>query len=611
MVTYHGYFFAQNTKKSKRRLQTVQPFERKQEDAMKKLSSYIFRYWYIYLFAVICMITSVSLDMLTPQITKRIIDDVIVGGERNQLTKFLLIILSIGIGRCVFGYLKEYCFDAVSSKIGCDVRRNLFRHVQKLSLDFFDKTNTGELMSRLKDDVDKIWAAVGFVGMLILEVVIHTSIAIYCMVSLSPKLTIIPLIAMPIVAVIAILMERNLGGIYEKISEENAELNTVAQENLAGVRTVKAFAREKFEISKFLSHNKRYYELNMKQSKVFVKYNPYFQFVTRLLPIIVIVAGGFMVIDGEITLGTLGAFAEYCNNIVWPMEILGWLGNDLAAAFASNRRIKKVFEESPSVKEKEDAIRLEELEGNVEFNHVSLSIGEKTILNDISFSLQKGKTIGIMGATGAGKTSIINLLQRFYDVNEGDIKVDGYNIKDLALHDLRKGISLVMQDVFLFSDTVTENIKLGKKNSITDEEVIHSITNAQAKDFIEKMNDGYDTIIGERGVGLSGGQKQRISIARALSKKTPILILDDSTSALDMETEHLIQKSLNELSDTTKIIIAHRISAVRNADEIVILDEGKIAERGTHEELLQAKGLYYNTFMAQYGDYLDENSLAV
>jgi ATP-binding cassette subfamily B protein len=429
--------------------------------------------------------------------------------------------------------------------------------------------------------------------------------------SLSPKLTIIPLIAMPIVAVIAILMERSLGGIYEKISEENAELNTVAQENLAGVRTVKAFAREKFEITKFLSHNKRYYELNMKQSKVFVKYNPYFQFVTRLLPIIVIIVGGFMVIEGEITLGTLGAFAEYCNNIVWPMEILGWLGNDLAAAFASNRRIKKIFDESPSVKEKEDAIRLEDLQGNVEFNHVSLNIGDKTILNDISFSLQKGKTIGIMGATGAGKTSIINLLQRFYDVNEGEIKVDGVNIKDLALHDLRRGISLVMQDVFLFSDTVTENIKLGKKSSITDEEVIHSITNAQAKDFIEKMNDGYDTIIGERGVGLSGGQKQRISIARAFSKKTPILILDDSTSALDMETEHLIQKSLNDLNDTTKIIIAHRISAVRNADEIVILNEGNIAERGTHEELLQAKGLYYETFMAQYGDYLEESSLAV
>ncbi|MFV0343096.1 MAG: ABC transporter ATP-binding protein [Anaerocolumna sp.] len=578
---------------------------------MKKLSSYILKYWYIYLFAIVCMITSVSLDMLTPQITKRIIDDVIVGGEREKLTKFLLIILSIGIGRCVFGYLKEFCFDAVSSKIGCDVRRNLFRHVQKLSLDFFDRTNTGELMSRLKDDVDKIWAAVGFVGMLIIEVVIHTSIAIYCMLSLSPKLTIIPLIAMPIVAIIAILMEKNLGSIYEKISEENAELNTVAQENLAGVRTVKAFAREKFEISKFLSHNKRYYELNMKQSKVFVKYNPYFQFVTRLLPIIVIVIGGFMVINDEITLGTLGAFAEYCNNIVWPMEILGWLGNDLAAAFASNRRVKKVFEESPSVKEKDDAISLEDLQGNVEFNHVSLSIGEKPILKDISFSLQRGKTIGIMGATGAGKTSIIHLLQRFYDANEGEIKVDGINVKDLFLHDLRKGISLVMQDVFLFSDTVTENIKLGKKASITDEEVIHSITNAQAKDFIEKMNDGYDTIIGERGVGLSGGQKQRISIARALSKKTPILILDDSTSALDMETEHLIQKALNDLKDTTKIIIAHRISAVRNADEIVILKDGSIAERGTHEELLAAKGMYYETFMAQYGDHINENSFAV
>lgn len=611
MVTCHGYFFAREVKNCKSSFKNCSTFEQKQEDVMKKLSSFIFRYWYVYLFAIICMITSISLDMLTPQITKRIIDDVIIGGETNELTKFLLIILSIGIGRCVFGYLKEFCFDVVSSKIGCDIRRNLFRHVQKLSLDFFDKTNTGELMSRLKDDVDKIWAAVGFVGMLIIEVVIHTSIALYCMISLSPKLTIIPLIAMPIVAVIAILMEKSLGSIYEKISEENAELNTVAQENLAGVRTVKAFAREKFEISKFLSHNKRYYDLNMKQSKVFVKYNPYFQFVTRLLPIIVIVSGGFMVIDGEITLGTLGAFAEYCNNIVWPMEIIGWLGNDLASSFASNRRIKKVLNESPSVKEKEDAIRLDKIHGDIEFRNVSLTIGDKPILKDISFSLAKGKTIGIMGATGAGKTSIINLLQRFYDVNEGQITVDGINIKDLALYDLRKEISLVMQDVFLFSDTVTENIKLGKKNSITDEEVIHSITNAQAKDFIEKMNDGYDTIIGERGVGLSGGQKQRISIARALSKKTPILIMDDSTSALDMETEHLIQKSLNELNDTTKIIIAHRISAIRNADEIVMLNEGSIVERGTHEDLLEAKGLYYETYMAQYGEYLEENSLAV
>lgn len=578
---------------------------------MRKLSSYLLKYWYAYAFALICMIISVSLDMLSPQVTKRIIDDVIVGGNMSILTKLLLTILLIGVGRCIFQYLKELTFDLVSSKIACDIRRNLFCHVQKLSIQFFDKTNTGELMSRLKDDVDKLWAALGFVGMLIIEVCIHTSIVLFCMIKLSPKLTIIPLIALPIVACFAIIMQRKLGTIYEDISEENAELNTVAQENLAGVRTVKAFAREKFEINKFLSHNKKYYDLNMKQSKVFIKYNPYFQFITKLIPILVITFGGFMVINKEITLGTLGAFVEYSTNIVWPMEMLGWLSNDLASAFASNKKIKKVYAETPIITEVSTPTILEEVAGNIQFSHVSYSLADKRILNDISFEVKSGKTIGIMGATGAGKTSIINLLQRFYDANEGEITLDGVNIKELSLNQLRSNISLVMQDVFLFSDTVTENIKLGKKNSLGNTEIFHAVANAQAKDFIEQMDKQYETIIGERGVGLSGGQKQRISIARALAKKSPILVLDDSTSALDMETEHLIQKSLTELSDTTKIIIAHRISAVRNADEILILDDGNIVERGTHDELLEARGHYYQTYQAQYGNYMNDDVLSL
>ncbi|BCJ92448.1 ABC transporter [Anaerocolumna cellulosilytica] len=578
---------------------------------MKKITKYIRKYWYVYVIAIVCMIVSISLDMLSPQITKRIIDDVIVGQDKSQLTKLLTAILIIGVGRSIFGYIKELSFDLVSSKIACDIRRNLFRHIQTLSVHFFDKQNTGELMSHVKDDVDKLWNALGFVGMLVIEVVFHISIVLYCMISLSPKLTIIPIIAMPIVACIAFLMEKKLGVVYEQISEENAELNTVAQENLAGVRTVKAFAREKFEIKKFLSHNKRYYDLHMKQSKIFVKYNPYFQLITKLLPITVIIFGGVMVINGEISLGTLGAFTEYSNNIIWPMEMLAWLSNELASAFASNKRVKKILQETPSIEEKESPIVLGQVKGDIEFNHVSYSHGEKEILKDISFKLGHGKTIGIMGATGAGKTSIINLLQRFYDVEQGTIKLDGVDVKDLSLHELRKNISLVMQDVFLFSDTVTENIKLGKRCSITEEEILQSVSNAQARDFIERMESQYDTIIGERGVGLSGGQKQRISIARALAKKTPILVLDDSTSALDMETEHLIQKSLNDLKNVSKIIIAHRISAVRNADEIIILEEGTIAERGTHEELLSSEGLYYKTYLAQYGEYINDNSLAM
>lgn len=577
---------------------------------MKKISKYIIENWYFYLFAIIFMVIQVGLDMLSPQVTKKIIDDVIGKGEINILTGLLVTIFIIGIGRCIFGYAKEFIFDYISVKIATDMRRRLFEHIQGLSIGFFNNTNTGEIMARVKDDIDRIWGALGYISMLIIEVTVHTSIILFCMFHLNRKLFVIPIIAMPIVALLAIIMENKLGNIYEEISEENAVLNTVAQENLAGVRTVKAFAREKFEINKFLSHNKRYYDLNMRQSKVLVKYQPMFQLITKLLPITAIIYGGTLVINGEITLGTLGAFVEYCNNIVWPMEMLGWLFNDLASAIASNKKIKKIYEEKPVITEKEDPVILGDIKGNITFDNVSLSLDDKAILSNISFELKAGKTIGIMGATGTGKTSIINLLKRFYDVDRGSILVDGVDVKDMSLKELRENISLVMQDVFLFSDTIRSNVKLGKKYAVKQEEIVAALDNAEATSFITKMDNSYDTIIGERGVGLSGGQKQRISIARALAKKTPILVLDDSTSALDMETEHAIQDKLNSLTSVTKIIIAHRISAVRSADEIIILDGGKIAERGTHNELLLKKGLYYETYKAQYGEFLSEGKYA-
>ena len=566
---------------------------------MKKLSSYVFKYWYVYIFALFCMLTATTLDMIYPQITRSIIDDVITDGQLELLTRLLGGILLVGIGRCIFGYLKEFTFDRVGSAIGADMRKNLFAHIQSLSVGYFDNTNTGELMARLKDDIDLIQGTLGYVGMLIIEVVIHTVIVLYCMFSISPKLSIIPCIGMPIVATIAVIMERKLDKVYEEISEENAELNTVAEENLAGVRTVKAFAREKFEIQKFLSHNQRYYDLNMTQSRQLVRYQPMFQFITKLIPVLSVIFGGVLVIEGELTLGDLAAFTEYSRNIVWPMENIGWLANDFSAAVASRKKIKKIYDAAASVVEKEQPTVLPEVKGSVEFRHVSLKLGDSQVLSDISFHLEAGKTLGIMGATGAGKTSVINLLQRFYDADEGSILLDGTDIRDLSFQQLRGSI------VFLFSDTIKENIKMGKHEFVTDTIIANSAEFAQAKSFIEKMDAGYDTVIGERGVGLSGGQKQRISIARAIAKQNPILILDDSTSALDMETEHAIQQELSALTNTTKIIIAHRISAVRHADEILYLDGGKIAERGTHEELMALKGLYYQTFQCQYGAFLN------
>ncbi len=570
---------------------------------MKKISSYIWDYKFSYLGAIASLLIAVTLDMMGPRLMALVVDDVIVGGNIAELKYLLLGFLGVGIGRCVFQYVKEYTFDKNGIRISADMRRDLFRHVQGLSADFFDRTNTGELMARVKEDIDRIWDAIGYVGMLLIEVIYHTSIILISMYLLNWKLALLPTAAMVMCGTIALLMERKLGQVYEEISEENARLNTVAEENLAGVRTVKAFAREKHEIGKFLSHNKRYYELNMQQSRVFVRYYPFFSVVSKVLPILTILVGGGFVIKGQMTLGQMTAFVEYSTNIVWPMEMLGWLTNSFSAAVASNKKVHKIYEEKPTITENAEPVRIEQVAGKVCFDHVSFHKADMyEILHDISFTVEAGRTLGIMGATGAGKTSIVQLLQRMYDATEGAIYLDDVNIKELSLEQLRTSVSYVMQDVFLFSDTINDNIKLGKKERLDFKTVRRASVQAQASDFIERMEETYDTVIGERGVGLSGGQKQRISIARALAKRDPILVLDDSTSALDMETEQMIQQTLRELEGTTKIIIAHRISAVRHADEIIVLENGSIAERGTHEELLAKRGLYFETYESQYGD---------
>lgn len=571
---------------------------------MKKLSSYIGRYWYGYVFAVASMVTAIALDMLYPKITQKIVDDVILGGQMEILTKLLTGIVLVGIGRSIFGYCKEFTFDFLSSKIGAEMRKDLFNHIQTLSMRYFDDTNTGELMARVKDDVDKIQNALGYVGMLLIEVTIHVVFVLYCMFSLNWKMAFLPVTVMLCCAVVAIIMERKLDKVYEDISEENAVLTTVAEENLAGVRTVKAFAREDYEIKKFLSHNERYYNLNITQSKVLVRYYPLFQFVGKVLPVAITILGGISVMNGNMSLGALVAYVEYSRNCTWPMEMMGWLTNDLSSAVASYKKIKKIYEVKPEIEDSRNVVTLDHVSGNVEFDHVSFKLDGKQILSDISFSVNEGKTLGIMGATGSGKSSIINMLHRFYDTTEGSVRLDGVDIRKISLRQLRRSVAVVLQDVFLFSDTIEENIKMGNRNTMQMDEIKSAAASAQASSFIEKMDEQYETVIGERGVGLSGGQKQRISIARALSKHSPILVMDDSTSALDMETEHEIQKTLNSLKDTTKIIIAHRISAVCHADEIIYLQDGRIAERGTHEELLAKKGLYYDTYMAQYGGYL-------
>ena len=580
--------------------------ERVREGFMKKIRSYIWDHKWAYLVGIVSLVIAVSLDMLSPQLTRHVVDDVIVGGNMSELKFILLGFLAVGLGRFIFQYLKEYTFDKTGSLIASEIRRDVFDHIQSLSAEYFDRSSTGELMARVKDDIDHIWDSLSFVGMLIIEVSFHTTVILICMFSLNKVLALIPLVAMITCGTIAVVMEQKLGKVYEDISEENASLNTVAEEDLQGVRTVKAFAREKFEIGKFLSHNQKYYDLNMTQSKLFVKYYPYFSVVGKVVPLLTLLFGGMSVMHGNMTLGGLTAFMEYSMNIVWPMELLGWLSNSMSSAVASEKKLKKIYEEKPVITDPAEPVILDRVDGKIEFDDVSFHKADGfEILKHISFTVEPGKTLGIMGATGAGKTSIVQLLQRMYDTTGGAIKLDGVDIRDLKLNQLRTAVSYVMQDVFLFSDTIKENIKLGRKESTSFAAVEQASQDAQARPFIEKMEEKYDTVIGEKGVGLSGGQKQRISIARSLAKHTPILVMDDSTSALDMETEHMIQETLEKLTDTTKLIIAHRISAVKNADEIIVLEDGMIKERGTHESLIELKGLYYETYMAQYGIILD------
>lgn len=605
------------------------------------LGRYIKKYAFLYLIAILAICVSIWLDMIVPLIVQHIVDDVLIARKMHLLNYLLLGFLAVGLGRCVLQYTKEFLCDYSGSKIASEVRINLFKKIQSLSANFFDGINSGELMSRVKDDVDRIWDITAYMGILIIEVIVRVFITSFYMMRINWKLAIIPTICMLLSGIIAIRMERKLDKVYENIAQKNSELNNTAAENLSGVRTVKAFAREDFEKKKFYKHNQKYYELNIEQSKIFVHYNPMVQFITRLLPAFILILGGLLVIisggnledassaalgsDAEsftlfkklfytgktMSIGELLAFVQYVGNIVWPMEMLGWLTNGFSSAKASVNRLNKIYAQFPDIEDmgkldvEEEALSDAlfspfDINGDIAFENVSYAVGERYILKDVSFNIKSGQTLGIMGATGSGKTSIINLLKRMYDVTSGAIKIDGVNIKDLPLKTLRRSVACVMQDIFLFSDTIDGNIRLGERDCISKPTVLTALEKAQATSFVDKMSDGIDTVIGERGIGLSGGQKQRITIARALARKAPILVLDDSTSALDSETELEIQNVLASLQGMTKIIIGHRISSVRKADLILVLENGRIAEAGNHQQLLDLGGLYKETFDSQY-----------
>ncbi len=599
------------------------------------MKKYIIRNWWRYTIGGICLICSTAIDILVPFITLSMVDDVIVGRNMDIFRRDIMLYVAAGLGRAFFQFVKEFLCDMSGCRVASGLRKDMMKHIFSLHKGYFDKTNTGELMARVREDAGAVWDLTGFVGMLMTEATIYFIGVVVCMLRLNWKLSIVPLVFMPPLAFIALTLEKKLGKDYDDISEKNAALTKVIEENITGVRTVKAFSAESLEMKKFDEKNLEYGDANKTFATDLADTDPLLGTIPKIMQVLVVAIGGYAAIKGSITYGTLVAFVSYSISIVWPIENLGWMLSLISQGIAGYKKISKVLDTRPQIcdpgvaareaadsgKEKSETCRetehptisaasvLADHSGEICFDSVDFEMDGKKILEDISFTIKKGKTLGIMGATGAGKSTIVNLIERFYDVTGGAIRIEGKDIKQMPLSDIRAFSSVVTQDVFLFSDTITENVRLGSKAVMDDRTVRNAIKSAHAKEFVEKITDSYDAVIGERGIGLSGGQKQRLSIARALAKKADLLILDDSTSALDMETEAAIQNELRLKRDMSKIIIGHRISSVKDADEIIVLQDGRVKERGTHFELIKKRGLYYSTYEAQYGDY--KKALAV
>lgn len=576
--------------------------------SIRWIFGYINKYKIRFYFAFVAVLISSLISMINPYLSGKLVDEVIMKNKLNMLIYILGIMILVTVIKAIIRYTYQMTFERVSQNVIFEIRQQMYNKLQELDLDYYNKTRTGDIMARMTGDMDAIRHFVAWVMYNIFENVTVFIFAIGSMFIINAKFIIFMFLLTPIVAYCAYKMTIESNPIFYDIREQFSKLNTVVQENISGNRVVKAFAKEKYEISKFEERNKSYMDSNMDLAKVTQKYMPILNGLSNMFTVVMILVGGILIINDKLTIGELVMF----NGLIWainnPMNMVGWLINDVQRFIAASKKIRILLSEETKIKNPVDGIKPKKINGEIEFRNVNFEYGYETVLKNINFHIKPGQRVAIFGQTGSGKSTIINLIERFYDVTSGEILIDGVNVKEYDIHALRKNISISMQDVFLFSNTIEDNIRYGIPE-IENSRIAWAAEMSDADNFINKLSESYGTIVGERGVGLSGGQKQRITLARSIIKDPSILILDDTTSALDVETEAVIQKNLNAIyKDKTTFIIAHRISSIKNSDLILVLDNGEIVESGTHGELINAHGHYYEVYKEQYGEYIKDTS---